>query len=73
MHDQAQRAMGLFHALFGMELQLEQWGPELDFVGARLCDIHGPDLISKKLVRGFGVPPPSVHTTNDCPLLPPNA
>ena len=48
LKEKATLAMTLFHSVFSMELQLEQWGKELDFLGARLCNVRGPEPIKKK-------------------------
>ena len=42
MRRQADFAMALLNSVFGMELQLEQWGAEIDFLGGKLCSNHFP-------------------------------
>ena len=48
LEEKSALAMRLFNAVFGMELQLEQWGTQIDFLGAKLCDVSGPNPIKKK-------------------------
>ena len=43
MRRHADSAVALFNSVFRMQLQLEQWGAQIDFLGARLGDIASQD------------------------------
>ena len=43
-----EQAMQDFSQVFGMELQVEQWGRELDFLSATLGDVRGETPMRKK-------------------------